>query len=235
MRILKFASIGFILGFLIPQCTLKVSGQDEENTRNYKVESFSRIYLEGGYRVYIKQGDVPALKVKVSDVEAFDYFDIKSNDSELKVSMKKNYFNFDRLTLYITVNKLDEIWIKGGVKLETLGHIDADDLEIKVEGGAKVAMDVKAGKLKTVGEGGVLFDLEGLADKLEARVSGAGHVDATGLKAKTVDFTIEGVGTGSVYATDELWAHIQGVGKIKYRGQPQVHKSIDGIGTVSND
>jgi hypothetical protein len=235
MKILKFASIGFILGFLIPQCTFKASGQEDENTRNYKVSQFSKIYLQGGYKVYIKQGDVPALKVKVSDSEVFDYFDISSEDSELRVSMKKNHINFDHLTLYITIANLEKIKIEGGVKLETLGYINTDRFEIKVEGGAKIDMNLKAKEIKAVGEGGVLFDFEGIADKLEARISGAGHVDASELKAKNVTFTIEGVGTGSVYATDELWAQIEGVGKIKYRGEPRVHQNIDGIGLVSNN
>jgi hypothetical protein len=235
MKIFKFASIGFLIGFLISQFTFKASAQDDEKTRAFKVDNFSKISLDGGYKVFLKQGEKTALKVKVSDEDAFDYIDVSSDFSELKVSMKRNYINFDRLTLYITVAELKELRIQGGVKLETTGYIEADDLDVKVEGGAKIEMKVKIGDLKVVGEGGVLFDFEGVANNLDARVSGAGHVDASDLKAKTVTFDIEGVGTGSVYATDELWAHIQGVGKIKYSGQPKVHKTIEGIGTISDD
>ena len=81
----------------------------------------------------------------------------------------------------------------------------------------------------------MLFDFQGEAKSLDAHVSGAGHIDASELKVKEASFKIEGVGTGSVYATDELWATISGVGKLKYYGNPKVHKNIEGIGTVSKD
>jgi hypothetical protein len=41
------------------------------------------------------------------------------------------------------------------------------------------------------------------------------------------------VGTGAVYATETLHAKIEGVGKLKYRGNPEVTKDIEGLGSVS--
>jgi hypothetical protein len=109
------------------------------------------------------------------------------------------------------------------------------DLKVEVEGGAKIELDLDAKNLIIVGEGGVLYDLEGTADSFDAHISGAGHIDASELKTKNTTIKLEGACTGSVYATDELWATISGVGKIKYRGEPNVHKKVDGIGVVSND
>ena len=235
MKILRFVSIGFLIGFLLAQCSFTSSAQRYNNSREYDVENFTRIHLEGGYKVFLKQGDSPELVIEASDDDVFDYYDVESGFSELRVTMKEKHFHFERLTLYVTFTELEEIHIEGGVKLETTGYIEVEDLGLKVEGGAKIEMNMKARNIKAVGEGGMLFDFEGVAESLDAKVSGAGHLDASELEAKEVSFSIEGVGAGSVYATDELWATIEGVGKIKYRGDPRVHKNVEGIGSISRD
>jgi hypothetical protein len=235
MRIVRFVSIGFLIGFLLSQFSCGASAQKYENSRDYEVEDFTRIHLEGGYRVHLKQGEKAALTIEVSDADAFDYYDVESDFSALRITMKERYFSFERITLHITFRELDELHIEGGVKLKTRGYLDVNDLDIKVEGGANMDLRVKADHLTLVGEGGMLIELVGVANKLKAKMSGAAHLDASELEAREVSVSIEGVGTGSVYATKELWASIEGVGKIKYRGEPRVHKSIDGLGTVSED
>ena len=96
-------------------------------------------------------------------------------------------------------------------------------------------MNLKADHVKVIGEGGVKFEFDGIANELDASISGAGHLDAIDLKTKKTDFKIEGVGTGCVYATEILNANISGVGKIRYKGDPQVYKKVEGIGLVSRD
>ena len=127
------------------------------------------------------------------------------------------------------------MYIEGGISLETKGYIDLKDFYLHVEGGANIEMNMKANKLKVIGQGGVKLEFNGVADLLDATLSGAGYIDAIDLKTKETDVRIEGVGAGSVYATDILNATISGVGKIRYKGEPKVNKKIEGIGLVSND
>ena len=214
-----------------------VYAQQDSNwkSRTYDLSDFREIELEGGYRVFLIQGDENSLLVKASDDDVFDYLDINSNTSSLKLRINREHFNFDRINLYITFKELERVNIEGGVRLKTRGYLDLDDFEMHVEGGAKVELNMKAKDVDIVSQGGVLFEMNGVAETLNVKVSGAGHVDASELKTKDVRFSVEGVGTGSVYATDNLYAHIQGVGKIKYRGNPQITKSIDGVGTVTSE
>lgn len=125
--------------------------------------------------------------------------------------------------------------IEGGVNLKTKGFLDLNNFYVRVEGGAKIELDIKADDVEIIGEGGVMFEIQGVAGTLDVKVSGAGHVDADELKTRDVKFKIEGVGTGSVYATETLYVDIEGVGKVKYRGTPKVSKNIEGIGTVVPD
>ena len=211
-------------------------GQDEDwETKTYKLTEFRDIYLKGGYKVYLIQGKENSLMVKASDEDAFDYLKVKNDRSSLGLEIDRKHFNFDRINLYITFKDIERIEIEGGVRLKTKGYLDLKDIYVSVEGGAKIELDMKARDVELNGEGGVLYELDGVADRLTVHLSGAGHVDASELKTKDVIFQVEGVGTGTVYATETLYAQIEGIGKVKYRGNPEVTKDIQGLGTVSRD
>ncbi len=236
MKLFKFASIAFLIGFLTASCTLKSNAQyDDFESRTYEVNNFRKVYLEGGYKVILKQDDQASLTIKASDSDAFDYIDVDNDNEFLKLTVTKRHLDFERIILYITFKDLESLHIQGGVKLETKGYVDLDDFYLHVEGGAKIEMDLKANSIEVIGEGGVFYELKGVAEYLEARLSGAGFLDADELKTKEARIKIEGVGTASVYTTEELYAKIEGVGKIKYKGNPEVHKNIEGLGTISRD
>lgn len=210
--------------------------QDEDwDSKKYELNDFKEILLEGGYKVYLIQGNENSLTVRASDSDVFDYLKVTNDSESLRLKVDREHFNFDRISLYITFKELEKVEIEGGVTLKTKGYLDLNDFVMRVQGGAKIELDLKAKDVEISGEGGVLFELDGVAESLNVHLSGAGHFDASELKTRDVNFHIEGVGTGSVYATETLVAKIEGVGKIKYRGNPKVTKNIEGLGTVSGD
>ena len=208
---------------------------DDWESETYSIGDFTKIDLEGGFKVFLIQGKQNSLTIKATDRDVFDYIEVKNYESTLDVEVDRRPFDFERVNLHITFETLEELKIEGGVKLKTKGYLDLQDLYVKVEGGARIEMNMKAENVQVIGEGGMLFELKGVTKSLDVRVSGAGHVDAEELKAKNVHFRVEGVGTGNVYATETLNAKIEGVGKVKYRGNPEVTKNIEGVGSVSPD
>ena len=239
MYLLKLTSLFFALGlavsklFAFPVMPLPELSGDTE-TRTYQVQPFTKIYLEGGYKVILEQGSQSGLRIK-TDEDNFEYIDVQSNSESLSLKIKKKHFSIDQMVLYITFKDLEKLEIQGGIDLETKGYIDLNDFYLHVEGGANIEMNLKARKIKLIGEGGVKFEFDGIADELDAAISGAGYLNAIDLKTKRTDCKIEGVGAASVYATESLNATISGVGKIRYKGDPQVFKKVEGIGLVSRD
>lgn len=211
--------------------------QDEDGwiSKEYQVNDFSNIYLEGGYKVYLSQGDKESLIVKTTSEDMFDVLNVNSRGDELSLVMNRDYLSYRRIRLYITVKDLEQIKTEGGLSLESDGYLDLKDIKLHVQGGAKVNLKLKARDVDVIGEGGVLITLNGVADELSVRLAGAGHVDADELKAEDVKVKIEGVGTASVYATEKLYTEIDGVGKVWYKGNPSVTKNIEGLGSVSNN
>ncbi|MFY9150987.1 MAG: head GIN domain-containing protein [Prolixibacteraceae bacterium] len=239
MYLLRITSLIFALGLMIsklfadPVVPVRQSW-DDSDTRTYNVQPFNKIYLEGAFKVILEQGNESGLRIK-TDEDNFKYIDVQSDSKSLSLKIRKKHFDLDELILYITFKDLDELVMEGGVSLDTKGYIELNDFYLHIEGGANIEMNLKANKFRVVGEGGVKFEFDGVVNELNVSISGAGYMDAIDLKSKRCDIKIEGVGTGSVYATETLNATINGVGKIRYKGDPQVYKRIEGVGSVSPD
>jgi hypothetical protein len=224
----------FTLVFLTVILTVSVSAQEEQNwpSKNYEMGDFKRIKLDGGFKVYLIKGDECIVTVKSSNGDVFDNIKITNYQDEVSIQMDATLFEFRRVSLYITFKMLERLYIEGGVNLKTNGYLDLNDFDVHIEGGANVDLNMKAEKVKVYGEGGFLFELKGVAEKLDVTIKGAGHVSANELKTKDVSFVVAGFGTGSVYATKTLYAKIEGVGKLRYKGDPKVDQYIEGLGSV---
>jgi hypothetical protein len=239
MYILRISSLIFAFGLMVaklfafPVTPVQQTWNDSD-TRTYNVQPFTKIHLEGTFKVILEQGTQSGLRIKTAK-DNFKYIDVNSDSQSISLKITKKHFDFDELILYISFKDLDELFIEGGISLETKGYVELKDFYLHVEGGADIEMNMKANKVRVVGQGGVNLEFAGIADELDASISGAGYMDAIDLKTRKSVFKIEGVGAGSVYATEELNATISGVGKIRYKGDPKVYKKIEGIGLVSND
>jgi hypothetical protein len=214
--------------------SVAVLAQEEDgwDSKNYEVGDFSEIMLDGAFKVYLVQGDHCNIEVKCSNDNVFDDIIVRRNQKEVEIKLDQSFFKYNRVSLYITFKSLEKLNIEGGVNLKTNGYLDLNNFAVNIEGGANIDLDMKAKNVEVYGEGGFLFELRGVADKLDITIKGAGHMSAADLKTKDVIFTVAGFGTGSVYATNTLNAKIEGVGKLRYKGDPKVNQYIDGLGSV---
>ncbi len=219
----------FILVF-----SISVFAQEENDwaSKKYTVGDFTEVVLDGAFSVYLIQGDDYSVVVKATNDDVFDNIKIKRYGNEVSINMDASLFELRRVSLYITSKTLEKLKIEGGVNLKTNGFLDLQNLSVYIEGGANVDLNMKAKNVEVYGEGGFLFELKGVAEKLDVTIKGAGHVSASELKANDVSFVVAGFGTGSVYAVNTLNARIEGVGKLRYKGKPKVTQYIDGLGSV---
>lgn len=83
---------------------------------------------------------------------------------------------------------------------------------------------VKAKEFKLDLSGVGEVKIAGACDRLVARVSGVGEVDAQSFQCRDVDVKVAGVGEARVYASESVDAEVSGMGGIKVYGSP---KSVD--------
>jgi len=236
-KILKVFNLFFLVLIVFSVAfPLKSTGQNHDYfTRTYEIGDFSELFLEGAFGVELIQGNKGTLEVRAADEKAFDYLNVTNRSDLLHLHVDRKPFDFSKVTLLVTFQDLERLRILGGIKLATRGFLDLDDLEMLLEGGAKVSLKLKAEHVGIDNRGGVLCEISGVAGSLNVRLAGAGHVNAGELKTDDVTFRIEGVGTGVVYAEKTLDATIKGAGKIRYRGNPDVTENIEGLGSIDRE
>jgi hypothetical protein len=227
-----FVLLGIFLASLFSSCTADMRrNQSEYVEKDYEVESFNKIKFEGGYNVKLIQGEKPSFVMTTSQ-DLHSKVRIWVEDNMLHVKTKVNNLGADEIKLTITVKDLESIKIEGGVFLTTLGFLKLKDFDLQVEGGAHIDMKVNAETIRAKSSGGVNMEFEGTANHFTAISEGAGNIDADHLEAKIVECRVAGVGNASVYATEKLNATVEGLGKIGYRGNPELTKQVNGIGMV---
>lgn len=229
MKLISIFSILLLLGLTPP-----AQSQTEDNWdhKDFEVGEFTAVRLDGSFKVYLVQGDQSGIRVKASNNVVFDNIKVRNYNGELEIKLNQSIFEYSRVSLYITFKTLNQLYIEGGVNLKTNGYLDLSDFAVTIEGGANVELKLKAKTVKFRGEGGFLFEMSGVANRLEVSIDGAGHVSAGELKTDDVKFTVRGFGTGNVFATKSLEVKLEGVGMVRYKGDPKVTQYIDGLGSV---
>lgn len=239
MKTLRISSIFVLLGALLASlfisCTYSTSTSVENRESKvvlHQMEDFHSIILKGGYDITLKQADEHLVKVN-GESKLHNRTDIYVHDGVLYMTMKNSEITTDsRMKVDISFKELSKLSIEGGLALSTEGFIQSTDFDMRIQGGANTHLKIKADRITAKGEGGVNMRFEGVCDTFTASTEGAGNIDAIQLKARIVDCRVAGVGNASVYATDELFAQVEGIGRINYRGNPLVHKNVQGIGVV---
>jgi hypothetical protein len=74
------------------------------------------------------------------------------------------------------------------------------------------------------------LDISGNASQATIDISGAGGVNASDLKLQTASINISGLGSATVWVTDQLSGEISGAGSVSYYGSPQTNTSSSGLG-----
>ena len=234
MRKIRLSLVLLTVTVFFTACYTGAKNREEQTVKIFETGDFYKLRLEGSFRVILEQSDKTGLRIKTYD-ETLENITVSedSHSGELKIS--RDGFDMNRVTLYVSFTRLEEIRSIGGLRLETIGYLDLADFRVHTEGGAVLKMEVKADQLAVTGEGAVCLKLKGVVKTMEVHISGAGFVNTDELHAEYVNVKVEGMTLASVHATDSLKASIEGMGKIKYKDDPKVDKNIEGIGKITKD
>ena len=204
-----------ILLFLTTGCKEKTITGEGPNTQTIRdVSDFTKLDIEGGYKINVKLGDKKSIKI-VAQANIIPY--ILTDVSRGKLSIQnddsvKLVYN-DTPSIMITVPSLTDISLNGASNI-TIGNISNESLALTTQGHHQAILSGKTSKLVITSHG----DNEVHAENLEA-----------------VNTTIEIHGSSTVFTktTNDLDAKINGFGKIGYVGVPNnIKQKISGNGEI---
>jgi len=190
----------------------------EQVTQTYDFSGFSKIRIDGVYRVTVTQGDTFSITTS-GDEKEMEKSKVELIGDTLVLGSKSKKWSRDNqqrhgITTTLTMPNLDGIAINGVT--EFMGdNLDLGDLDLDVNGVADLT-------------------LSGTCGELTAIVNGVGDIDLKDLKCETGDLSVNGAGELSAYTSQSVKARINGVGEMKIYGDPKnVDKKKTWLGSIT--
>ena len=244
-----------ILALAFTSCSY-TTGEGSIVEREFTLETFSGIELDGSFDVNIEQGATQQV-VAVGQENIIEKLKLNVVDGILYISLEPGtYLNYD-LEVRVAIPDLEKATLLGSgdirlgtfagldnlvIELDGSGDINTNDesviestnkMEIVLDGSGDIDVKIKASDLKTELEGSGDIDLEGVAKTHTVELDGSGDIHAYDLETLNTEATLDGSGSIRIFANKKLKATLDGSGDITYKGEPSVEASIDGSGTVS--
>lgn len=208
-------------------------GNDERITKEITVESFDKIEVSGAFEILLTPSESNVVIIEV-DENLLRYIDIYVRGDRLFIETDRRLSSRKGIKIEVPVKELRGISSSGASNIESSEPISSSELEIEVSGAGKLdlKLDVKLVTLDL--SGATLVYLEGVAERLEVDMSGAGSLSAEGFEVQDCSVDISGVGHVLVNVSGSLDAQVSGLGKVEYLGDPKsVRGDVSGIGKVS--
>lgn len=235
-----FASL-IIFSLLLSSCSVLTNAGVKvitpSNTiisENRDVSGFTAIEFSTFGKINIIQGDKESLNISGPDNLVPEISSAVSNGT-LIIKTKENItvtsFNSTNILTYtIVVKDLTSLAISGAgdVQVETLS---TPSMVLSLSGAGRVQMNQLTTDRLNVnisGLGGL--EISGSATQATIDIPGAGSMNAPDLKIQNANITIPGLGSATLWVTDQLTGNISGAGSVSYYGSPQTNTNTSGIG-----
>lgn len=228
MRTFLFA-IGVSLAFAAPAGAA---------TRNFGVTSFTKVRVEGPFKVTLATGVAPFAKASGSSI-ALDRVDVDVQGDTLVVRSSASswggYPGTDPGPVEISIgtHDLTNAWLSGAGTL-AIDRVRGLSFALSVQGSGRAeigSVDADQMNVSVVGSGSAR--LAGRAKKLIALARGLAELDAGGLAATDATIGAEGATTIDANVTDAATVDASGPATIRLAGRPSCTLKVAGSTSVS--
>ncbi len=199
-----------------------------------KLGEFNTLKVYNGLTVELQKGTTS--KVEISGSQSKDV-SIKNSDGVLKIRLHfPDSFTAEdvKIVLYYTKD-IEVLDANEGGTIISDETIDQQHLEVKVQEGAKIYLDVDTKHLTVKSVTGGIIELTGTADNQNVEATTGGIYEAYNLQSKQTIVVSASGATAEVNASEILDAKVRFGGNIYYIGTPEVLKTKKVIGGVIKD
>ncbi len=207
--LLLLLSISLITGCHRIHDEVRGSGNIQQETR--AVGSFTSIATEGQFEITVVCQKSQSVEIQGDD-NILPLISTTVSNNVLHVKTTRSYSVSEPISVKISVPDLNGISASGA--------------------GSIVVSEVKNDKFEIDANGAPSIRVSGDTKALSIDANGAGKIDTHKLHAGRVEVDSKGVAKVEVYATEQLDATVSGPSHVVYRGDPVVHQTIHGPGSV---
>jgi hypothetical protein len=212
----------------------EVRGNGTILTETRQVGDFDEITLAGEGLVVVTVGPEASLSVTTDDnLLAHIETTVQGGVLEIATEQGVDIDPTDSVRYEVSTPAVDRLTLTGAGDFE-LADVTSDRFAVVLTGAGDVWIgDLTADELQVDITGAGSVEVAGEVTSQTVRLPGAGSYEAPRLKSSTATVSTSGVGSATVWVTDELDARVTGVGSIDYYGSPSVSSSVTGIGSIS--
>ena len=215
-----------------------VRGSGTLTTESRPVNGFKAVQLDGAGRLVITQGTSESLEIRADDNLIGNLTsEVQGNTLILgyqEGSWRRTILPSQPVVYTLAVTNLTELILNGAGDLE-IQSLETDSFNLKINGAGNIDIqDLSAGKLSVNLSGTGAVSVNGVAAEQAITLDGAGSYQAGDLQTYNTFIEINGLGSGTVWATETVQININGGGSVSYYGSPNVSQQISGLGEVKN-
>lgn len=233
MKKLNILPLLAFVAVLISVSSFKNAALVKEETRN--LNAFHSIGLAYPANVVLRQGNTQSVRLE-GDADQLTQLLTEVKDGHLSIRNKERNGKWssqnERITIYITVPKVERLAVSGSGKIKSGDTFKGNSLSLAVSGSGAIQVVANVDKVDSRISGSGTIELKGTGKQSTTSVSGSGSLRGFDFKADEAKVSISGSGKCEVYAKDSLKSSISGSGKVYYAGSPTVDSRVSGSGSV---
>ena len=200
-----------------------IKGNKNLTKETREIYGYEGITVKGENLIKGEENIIPWVQTKIDDKHLVLNFD---ND--------KKVIEHSRLVIYIPVQNVKSLKLKGSGDIINKGSLKQSKFKISLQGSGDIELkNLIIDKTDVSLKGSGNIKLSGVSEILEIDLQGSGDILAEDFVTDIANVEIEGSGDVNIYAKETFSGTIKGSGDIVVKGNPdQVSQSIKGTGEI---
>lgn len=205
-------------------------------TETRALPPFDRVLLEAPGELRVEQGAQEAITLE-GDPALLRLVTTAVDGSRLRIGLAPGRVETQQpLRLRLVLRSLRELESRMPMPIET-GPLRADTLALTLATGGPVRiarLDAQALQLRMAGAGDVAIAAGRLATQA-VEIRGDGRYDAPALDCARASVSVQGQGRLRLAAAEALAVQVAGAAELRYRGQPAITRTVQGLATIERE
>lgn len=200
--------------------------------------SFSSVSVSSGIELLLTQGDEVSLAVSASEPKFEERLKTVIENGVLKIYYDNAGIswvneNKRKLKAYLSFKTLEKIMASSGSSIKSSGKLNFNNLELIINSGALVKLDLVAKEISVKEDSGAEASLSGSADNVEVSVSSGASFKGFDLKTTFCTAKASSGGSVKINIEKELSAKASSGGDIRYSGAAVIREiNVNSGGSV---
>lgn len=231
--------IGFILlVFAVSACSvptqlIEIRGSGVIQSETRQVKDIDSINLSGIGSLTILQSDEESLEIQAED-NLIKHLESVVRGGKLYIGAKNQYALIPTKDIQYTlkVKNIRQLEVSG-LGYVYCSQLNADTIKIISSGSSQLKFDsLVSQNLFVEIDGAGIFKINGVTEKQNIFVSGAGAYDAGNLRSQNAEIEISGAGSATLWVESSLEVKLSGATSLRYYGKPIIKKNVSGISRI---